>query len=318
MSRLPVIDLSQLPPMTILEVISTEDILAARMAKLIERWNANDPPAGALYDVDSLEFDPIKINQECSTYFELLVRDRVNQAARGVTLAFAVNGNLDAIASRYPGGVPRIAGESDSVYRRRVWLSSNLLSPHGVFESYIFWALTADPTLHDATATTIPGTGNINVTIMAQGVPTITNPLVVKSGENFWQVQMPNTNPMPSDAQKLAVYNYISSEARKGLTDVVSVMAPKISNTKYRIRIWLFPGFDADITMGQVGISIGKLIEQQRWLGYDHTRMAIDGAVNLPGVYNAVIDEPAKDVIVDANGVVKVTDVQLTFIGRGE
>ena len=101
-------------------------------------------------------------------YFELLVRDRVNQACRAVTLAFAVGSDLDAIASRYPYGVTRIqydingnvltpdqiaagatavTSETDAVYRQRVWLSPNILSlsgpGQGTYESYKFWALSA-------------------------------------------------------------------------------------------------------------------------------------------------------------------------------
>ncbi len=100
--------------MQVLETISTEVVLAARMADLKTRWSTSDPPAAANYDVENLEFDPLKINQEVATYFELMLRDRVNQAARAVTLAFAVGTDLDAIGSRYPGGMPRIAGETDT------------------------------------------------------------------------------------------------------------------------------------------------------------------------------------------------------------
>lgn len=295
MSRLPVIDLAQLPPMQVLETIDTEAILVARMARLKALWALRDPPAAAQYDVELLEFDPIKINQEASTYFELLLRDRVNQAARAITLAFGTGTDLDAIASRYPGGVPRLPNESDVRYQRRIWLSSNLLSPHGVFEAYVFWALTADPTLHDATATAIPGSGQVKVTIMAEG-----------------------TNPIPTAAQRLKVFEYITTESRKGLTDDVSVLFPKVTNTKYRIRYWAFPGVDIGILETDLKASLAKLIENQRWLGYDHTRLAIDAALALPGLYNAIIDEPEHDVLVDANGVVKVQDVKLTFKGRGE
>ena len=62
---------------------------------------------GAQYDVGQLEFDPIKIKAERLAFFEALLRDRVNQAARGVTCSIWHGSNLDAIASRYPGGVPR-------------------------------------------------------------------------------------------------------------------------------------------------------------------------------------------------------------------
>ena len=85
-------------------------------------------------------------------------------------MAFGSGSDLDAIASRYPGGVPRLADEpytiaGDDRYRRRIWLSPNVLSPHGTAEAYIFWALTADAALRDASAVTIEGT---NVTVNAK------------------------------------------------------------------------------------------------------------------------------------------------------
>lgn len=295
MSRISVIALEQLPPMAVLETISTEAIMDARMARLVELWSENDPPAGAVYDVETTEFDPLKINQQASTYFELMLRDRVNQAARAVTLAFAIGSDLDAIASRYPGGVPRLSGETDDRYRRRIWLSANLESPHGTFEAYVFWALTADPTLRDASATTVRGTGKITVTCMAAGA-----------------------SPTPTTAQLGAVLSYINNEARRGLTDIVMVAPPRITTTKYRIRVWLYPGFEQTAVMASINASIAALIEKQRWIGYDHTRMAIDAALAKPGVYNAVIDEPASDVIVGDNGLAVVTETQITMAGRGE
>src|SRR5215475_5334491 len=157
MSRFPVVAINQLSRMQVLETIDTDAIIGARMAKLVELWREADPPAGAVYDVGMLEFDPLKINQECATYFELMLRDRVNQAARAVTLAFAVGSDLDAIASRYPGGLPRLPNETDDRYRRRIQLSPNALTPHGTGEAYEFWALTADGSLRDASATTVEG-----------------------------------------------------------------------------------------------------------------------------------------------------------------
>jgi hypothetical protein len=66
-SRFPVINPALLPPMKVLETINTEAIIAARMAQLKTIWTANDPPNGAAYDVDSLEFDPLKIQAQLSS-----------------------------------------------------------------------------------------------------------------------------------------------------------------------------------------------------------------------------------------------------------
>jgi phage-related baseplate assembly protein len=296
MNRLGVLDPSQLPIYAALETISTEDILAARMRRLVELWRVYDPPAAAIYDISELEFDPIKINQEVSTYFELMQRDRVNQACRAVTTAYGTNGDLDAIGSRYPGGQPRLNDESDDEYRRRLWLSPSTLSPHGTEEAYVYWALTADRTLRDATATTIEGTGQVNVTIMAEG-----------------------PDPRPTTAQLLAVRAYIRDYSRKGLTDILSVFAPRIVQTRYALDVWLYPGPDAVPIMINLRRNLEALVERQNWLGFDHTRMAIATACgNVSGVQNVHIREPAQSISVDLRGLVEVTGIDLSLKGRRE
>jgi phage-related baseplate assembly protein len=322
MSRLSVINLAELGPMEVIEAISTEDILAARMARFKELWALYDPPAVAQYDVESLEFDPIKINQECSTYFELMQRNRVNQAARDVTLAFGYGNNLEGIASRYPGGVPRLPGESDDRYRRRIWLSPNVLSPHGTAEHYVFWALTGDPTLHDASAVTIEGTGKVFVTIMAESGSVSAMAWQrthdKTTGALLHTEARPVINPIPTQQQIIDVRAYILAEARRGLTDEIIVYGPKVTHANYKARVWLFPNVSADLAMTKIETAMAALIEKQRWLGYDHSRMAFDAALAQEGVHHAIIDEPFKDVSVDDRGFVNVDLVRLMLAGYAE
>lgn len=296
MNRLGVLDPEALPYFQVLETISTEDILLERMKRLKEIWIEHDPPIGAAYDVEKLEFDPIKINQEANTYFELMLRDRVNQAARAVTLAYATDGDLDTIASRYPGGVPRAEGEDDEHYRRRIWLSPATLSPHGLEEAYVFWALSGDPTLKDASATTKEGTGQVNVTILPSG-----------------------NDPVPTAEQLLGVRAYIHDHARKGLTDIVSVLPPRIIYTRYVIDVWVYPGPDAVQIMRNLREGLQNLINDQYWLGFDHTRMAIATVCGkVTGVQNVHILEPTRSLDADLRSVVKVREIVLNLKGRKE
>lgn len=294
-SRYNIIDIAQLPAMEVLEQLDSEATIVARMRKLVEIWKSYDPPSAANYDVENLEFDPLRINQEASTYFELLLRDRVNQAARAVTLAFSINGDLDAIASRYPGGVPRQDDETDDHYRRRILLAPNMLSPHGSYEAYVFWALSANINLRDASATTKKGTGAITITVLQEG-----------------------SDPKPTSTQLLEVYTYINDRSRRGLTDYIYVQPPKIVNTKYRARVWCFPGPDPTTVVATIKEALEDLVEEQRWLGYDHTLLAINAALFQSGVYNAIIDEPTADLIAGTDGYINVTGIELTYVGRGE
>jgi phage-related baseplate assembly protein len=290
------------------------------MSQLVIIWQHNDPPNFAQYDVGGLEFDPIKINQECSAYFETLVRDRVNQACRAVTLAFAVGGDLDTIASRYPGGMPRLPGELDSAYQTRIWLSPNTLSPNGVYESYVFFAFTAAATagspLRDCQVLSTPGQPNVAITIMADGSP-IT---ALQNSDGTYNGQF-SAYPLPTPTNTLitSVYSYIIAPGlgRKGLTDVVSVNGPKIVNVVYAIRIILYPGWDVVGTMNGLYPALAALLESQRFLGFSHTQAAIDGALKTSGVFNVIIDSPSADVIIGTDTTIVVQSVSLSYGGRG-
>jgi len=310
-SRFSVVNLAQLGRMQVLETVNTEAILANRMAKFKALWAVSDPPQAAQYDVENLEFDPIKIQHETNTFFELMLRDRVNQAARSVTLAFAVGSDLDAIASRYPGGVPRLPSESDDRYRQRVWLSPNPLTAHGMGDSYSFWALTAlNGALRDATATTIPGQPNVTITVMLDGPPVTT----VRTG-GVLQVG-PFPNPTPSDDQIGQTFLYVNDQTRRGITDVVRVNKPKIVNVDYNIKLTLFRTWDFTIVRETVISALADLIESQRWLGFSHTHMAIDAACDQPGVMNVEIVSPADDVVVaDLHSCVRVNSVTVELAG---
>jgi phage-related baseplate assembly protein len=305
MSRFSTIDLASLPAMAILEQIDAEAIIATRMQRLVERWALHDPPNGAQYDVQNLEFDPIKINQEANAYGEVLLRDRVNQAARAVTLAYASGTDLDAIASRYPGGVPRLAGEpytltGDARYRRRIWLSVSPLSPHGTAESYQFWALSAlEGFLRDASTIKIRPSLQDNPTIVVT---------CLAAGED----------PKPTRAQLLEIRRYIMDESREGFTDVISVNAPKVKEINYLIDVWLYPGPDANAVLALMTEKLQQLVTEQYWLGFDHTQSAIEAACKITGVHNVIVREPETDIFVPPDWVVVVKSIKVHFRGRAE
>jgi len=352
-SRFTVIRPDLLPPMAVLQSISTEDMISNRMARFKALWHQYDPPMAAEYDVGNLEFDPIRINQECNSFFEALVRDRVNQACRAITLAFAIGSDLDAIGSRYPYGVPRLqydaagnvltqdqieagaipaSSETDVAYRMRLWLSPSILSLNGpgqgTYESYVFWALSAPmpagaKPLRHASIYTTPGTGNVYIVIMSDDYQPVTTTDVV-TGDLVTIDQ--GSGPTPSAAQIKAVYDYINDKdfARKGLTDVISVLRPQVTHIKIQVQIQSFPGVDSKTLMTQVNAAVNAVVANIRWLGADLTRVLLAGAIGQSGTYNgkilAPVDEGGKpmDVVVNQAGVIQVDEIRLSYIGVGE
>jgi phage-related baseplate assembly protein len=295
--RISILLPANLQPMQVLEEIDVEAIIADRMIRFKQLWAIHDPPAAAQYDVEELEFDPIKINQEACAFFELLLRDRVNQAARSVTLAYAIGTDLDAIATRYPGGVPRLEGESDDRYRRRIWLSPNTLSPHGTAEAYEFWALTALPALRDVTAIRV---------VMHDYYPTILITCLMDSV----------ANPKPSDEQLVQIRLYIQNLSRQGLTDVISVNPPKVMEVEYNVAVWLFPGAVQDQILTRINANLQTLVMDQYWLGHDHSLTAIHAASMMGGVHHIEVLEPTENIFVPSDWVVVVTRITVTLAGR--
>jgi len=93
------IDLSQLPAPSVVENIDYEMLLAERKSTLISLYPAEQQ--AAIARTLMLESEPIvKLLQE-NTYREVILRQRVNEAAQSVMLAYATGTDLDNIAARY-------------------------------------------------------------------------------------------------------------------------------------------------------------------------------------------------------------------------
>ena len=94
---MPIIDLSQLPAPNVVEELDYEGLLAERKATLISLFPADEQEAIAR--TLALESEPLTKFLEENAYREVLWRQRVNEAARAVMLAYAAGNDLDVIAA---------------------------------------------------------------------------------------------------------------------------------------------------------------------------------------------------------------------------
>lgn len=109
------IDLSKLPAPKLIEEIDYEIILAEMRAMMREKC-----PEWTGYELES---DPANKVMEVAAFREMLIRQRVNEAARGVMIAFAKDEDLDHLAAWYPE--ERLSG-STSVFAANLKLSMPL------------------------------------------------------------------------------------------------------------------------------------------------------------------------------------------------
>ena len=150
MTRYTPIDLAAYPVTDILESLSFEAYLARDRAEFTARWEARravDPTLPPL-DAIGLDSDPSSLILQIGAYRETLLRARVNDRARDLTLVGARGRALDHIASTYLRTARR-AGEDDETYRQRAALAPESWSTAGPVGAYVWWALSASPDVLD-------------------------------------------------------------------------------------------------------------------------------------------------------------------------
>lgn len=157
MTRFAVFDLAALPYPGVVETLDIEAIVASMRNDLVARFPA-------IAGVIDLESEPARKLIEVFAYREVLLRARINDAARQRMLAFAAGSNLDAIAAYY--GVARFDGETDASLRRRTQLAPEAMPHGGTVGSYKFLALQAAfPDLKDV-GVVARGRGHIDVVLL--------------------------------------------------------------------------------------------------------------------------------------------------------
>lgn len=109
------IDLSKLPAPQLIEELDYEAILSEMRKKLCELL-----PEWTGYELES---DPANKVLEVAAYREMLLRQRVNEASRGVLIAFAQGSDLDHLAAFYPE--KRLEGAS-AVFPARIVLTQEM------------------------------------------------------------------------------------------------------------------------------------------------------------------------------------------------
>ena len=157
------IDLSRLPAPDVVEPLDYESILAERKAALIALYpEAEQADIAALLELES---EPLTKLCEENAYRELHWRQRVNEAAKAVMLAYSSKTDLDQLAANSnierlvtdpgdPDAVPPVPPtyESDDDLRLRAQRAWEGLSVAGPTKAYEFHALSADGRVADATA----------------------------------------------------------------------------------------------------------------------------------------------------------------------
>jgi phage-related baseplate assembly protein len=253
------IDFARLPPPKVIEEIDFEVLLAAYKSKVLER---NPALAAAL----ALEQSPTNIVNEAQASCEMIVRQRINAAARASMLPFATGSDLDVIGARF--NVQRMDGELDPSFRYRIQMSMESYSTAGSPGSYIFHAKSVSTSIRDVTAIAPEReTGRVIVTVMAEG-----------------------SNPVPGSDIVDAVYDRLMSDGIKPLTDDITVLPVTKISTDLVANLTLYPGPDAALIIADINKALTSLRNRISLIGRDLKRSAVLAALMQEGVQNVEID----------------------------
>lgn len=291
------IDLSQLPPPTVVEQKNYEQILLELKTDLISR----DPQLEAVL---SLESEPIVKLLQVYAYRELLTRQRENQKAVSLMLAFAKGSDLDQLGANYgvprllidsgnPTAIPPIAPtyESDNYFKRRIQLSFEAFTTAGSEASYIFHGLSADGQVADITPLS-PSAGVVEIYVLAR-----------------------TGNGLADSALLTKVENALNAKTIRPLTDNVQVFSVDVVNFVVVAELILFNGPDESLVLTNAQTELDNYLLASRSNGIDITISGLHHALHQSGVQKVNLISPSADVVVQSHQVANCTSTTLTVGG---
>lgn len=280
------IDLSQLPAPNVVEALDFETLLQARKVALVALYPADQQ--AAITRTLELESEPIvKLLQE-NTYRELILRQRINEAAKATMVAWATGGDLDQLGMN--NGVTRLVlspadsstlpptaavMEKDEDFRLRIAQAFEGLSVAGPAGAYEYHARSADGRIADVSATS-PAPAEVLITVLSR--------------EGHGEA---------SAALLSAVNIALNDENVRPVADRVSVQSANIVEYSVDATLFLYPGPEAEPIRAAAEARLAAFVTAQSRLGRDIRRSALFAALHVEGVQRVELAQPAQDVVLD-------------------
>lgn len=325
-----VINLNRLPPPQVVEELDFEAILAQMKVDLLELDST-------LEEVLNHEAEPINKTLQIVSYREMLLRQRVNEAARAVMLAYALKGDLDNLAallnverllinSGDPQAVPPIPPtyEDDEPFRQRILLSLDGLSVAGPARAYIYHAMSADGRVLDASVDNPRFSNYVLPSELAAQLPDnvivlqvdydagLANP---RPGDVAITVLSREGNGEPTPEMVDTVDGRLSGEDVRPLTDNVHTRAAEIVNYEVEARLYTFAGPDPTVVVDQAIENLNTYIADNQRLGRTITISGLYAALHVAGVQRVELITPTSDVECSLNQAAFCTVTNITYGG---
>ncbi|MCC5882479.1 MAG: baseplate J/gp47 family protein [Halomonas sp.] len=304
------IDLSQLPPPTVVEELDYEAIYAERKAALLELV-----PAERREEVEAtleLESEPLtKLLQE-NAYRELHWRQHVNEAARAVMLAFSNDEDLDNLVANFnvqrlmvdpgdPTATPPVAPtyEGNTELRLRGQEAWEGLSVAGPRAAYEFHARSADGRVADARAISPEPCDALIIVLSRDGDGT--------AGQDLLNI----------------VYAAVTPEHIRPVADRVTVQSAEIIDYEIDAELQLYEdaGAAQELILDAANARLQRFIEaqhrQRRRIGVSVYLDAIKAALHVEGVEHVKLNSPVEHIIIDRTQAARCTAKAVAIAGEG-
>jgi phage-related baseplate assembly protein len=306
MSRFVSPDLSRLPAPSALEALDFEALVAARLATLVERAEARSFP----FDVETLESDPLVVDQQTRAVHELTVRSRVNDAVRAVLLVTATGAQLDHIAATYygisrlvltpaTGNTPAVM-EADADFRVRIALAVEAWSTAGPEGAYIFHALEADGTVLDVAVYS-----EEDGALYSDDTPVLAPEVLV--------IVLSRVGNGAASSELLArVLTDLSAREVRPIGDKVVVEPATILPYAVSATLKVRAGADASLLVAEARSRVEAYVTTRRRVGAIVQRLGLGAALKVTDVEEIVLSSPAADVDPGSKGAGYCTAITIT------
>ncbi|HHL4608772.1 TPA: baseplate assembly protein [Escherichia coli] len=281
-----IVDLSQLAAPDVVEELDYETILTERKATLVSLYPEEQQDAVAR--TLTFESEPIvKLLQE-NAYREVIWRQRVNESARAVMLAYAAGHDLDNLGANY--NVERLViapadettlpptpavMESDTDYRLRIQQAFEGMSVAGSTGAYQFHGRSADGRVADISVIS-PEPACVTVSVLSR--------------EN---------NGAASGELLAVVRNALNDEDVRPVADRVTVQSAVIVDYTIDAALYLYPGPESEPVLSAAKAKLQTYINAQHRLGRDIRKSAIYAALHVEGVQRVELVAPVADIVLN-------------------
>lgn len=290
-------NIANTPKPSIIQELAYNQILNAMRTDLAQR----------MPELDLSASDPASKILELCAYREQLLRQRINNAAQSVMLAFAQGTDLDAIASLFslsrkeitkadPNARPptKAIYESDEEFRKRIQLAPYAITTAGSRDSYKYHALSADPDVKDVYVSSSTG-GVVDVA-----------------------VQSHSNGGIPSTATLNKVILKLNKDSVRPICDTVNVTGASAVTYNLDASLFYYPQADSTATRTLAIKELKERITSKQTLGKDITISAIHAALHQAGVHRVELINPSANITISPTEFAVCTGINIIDGGLDE